>query len=175
MKITIADIIAESFVDGEGIRFTIFVQGCHHNCKGCHNPATHDFNGGKIVETEEIISRFKGAPLISGITLTGGEPLCQIKAITELAAAAKGSSLNVWCYTGYIYEDLIGNLSDEDKNFFTLDEVNSFLSYVDVLVDGPFIESQRDLTMSFCGSRNQRLIDVQKSRAQKKIILWKQH
>ena len=89
--------------------------------------------------------------------------------------SAKGSSLNVWCYTGYIYEDLIGNLSDEDKNFFTLDEVNSFLSYVDVLVDGPFIESQRDLTMSFCGSRNQRLIDVQKSRAQKKIILWKQH
>ena len=175
MNIKIADIIEESFVDGEGIRFAIFVQGCFHNCKGCHNPATHDFNGGKILDTEDIIFKFKGAPLISGITLSGGEPLCQIKAVTELAFAAKNAGLSVWCYTGCIYENLIEDLSDMEKKFFTLDDVNQFLKYVDVLVDGPFIESQRDLTMSFCGSRNQRLIDVQKSLAQKKIILWKSH
>ena len=175
MNIRIADIIEESFVDGEGIRFAIFVQGCHHNCKGCHNPATHDFNGGKLVDTDQIIAKFKSAPLISGITLTGGEPLCQIKAVTELAAAAKDSGLNVWCYTGCVYEELIGNLNDVDKKFFTSKEINKFLDYVDVLVDGPFIESQRDLTMSFCGSRNQRLINIKESQAQGKIILWTPH
>ena len=175
LKIRIANIIEESFVDGEGIRFAIFVQGCFHNCKDCHNPSTHDFNGGKILDTEDIISKFKRAPLISGITLSGGEPLCQIKAVTELAAAAQNAGLSVWCYTGSIYENLIEDLSDMEKKFFTLDDVNQFLKYVNVLVDGPFIESQRDLTMSFCGSRNQRIIDVQKSRDQKKIILWKSY
>ena len=175
MKIRIADIIEESFVDGEGVRFAIFVQGCHHNCKGCHNPATHDFNGGRLVDTEQIIAKFTNAPLISGITLSGGEPLCQIKAVTELAVAAKNSGLSVWCYTGCVYEELIGNLNEVDKKFFTVDEVKTFLEYVDVLVDGPFIESQRDLTMRFCGSRNQRLIDIPKSRDQKIFVPWKSH
>ena len=175
MNIRIADIIEESFVDGEGVRFAIFVQGCHHNCKGCHNPTTHDFNGGRLVDTEQIITKFKSAPLISGITLTGGEPLCQIKAVTELAAAAKDSGLSVWCYTGCIYEELIDNINEYEKKFFTTKEINIFLNYVDVLVDGPFIESQRDLTMNFCGSRNQRLINIPKTRAQEKIILWASH
>ena len=175
MKIRIADIIEESFVDGEGVRFVIFVQGCHHHCKGCHNPATHHFNGGRVVDTEEIISKFATAPLIKGITLSGGEPLCQIKAATELAIAAQNAGLNVWCYTGYIYENLISNSGATEENFFTLDEVNNFLDYVDVLVDGPFVESQRDLTMNFCGSRNQRLIDIPKSRAQKIFVPWNPH
>ena len=161
MKIRIANVIEESFVDGEGIRFTIFVQGCPHHCKGCHNPGTHDFNGGRIVDTDELILKFSRAKLINGITLTGGEPVCQISAVTELAKAAKETDLNVWCYTGYTYEELLNY--NENKNF---------LNYVDVLVDGPFIESQRDLTMPFCGSRNQRLIDIPNSRAQEKIINW---
>ena len=175
MKIRIADIIEESFVDGDGIRFAIFVQGCHHNCKGCHNPATHDFNGGRVIDTEDIISKFVNAPLIKGITLTGGEPFCQINAVTELAAAAKNVGLNVWCYTGYVYENLINSFDMIEEKFFTHDEVNNFLEYVDVLVDGPFIESQRDLTMNFCGSRNQRLIDIPKSRTQKIFVLWTPH
>ncbi len=166
MKIRIADYIENSFVDGDGIRFTIFVQGCPHRCKGCHNPITHDFKGGRIIETESLIDKFKHTPLISGITLSGGEPFCQIKAVTEIAAAAKNANFNVWCYTGYIYEKLV------DENFFTAVEAEKFLDYVDVLVDGPFIESQRDLTMAFCGSKNQRLIDIPKSRAQKKIVTW---
>ena len=175
MKIRIADIIEESFVDGEGVRFAIFVQGCHHNCKGCHNPATHDFNGGRIVDTKQIIEKFRNAPLISGITLTGGEPLCQIKAVTELAIAAKNSGLTVWCYTGCVYEELIGNINEIEKKFFMTEEINKFLNYVDVLVDGPFIESQRDLTMTFCGSKNQRLIDIPKTQAQKIFVPWKSH
>ena len=161
MKIRIANVIEESFVDGEGIRFTIFVQGCPHHCKGCHNPGTHDFNGGRIVDTDELILKFSRAKLINGITLTGGEPVCQISAVTELAKAAKENNLNVWCYTGYTYEELLND--DENKNF---------LNYVDVLVDGPFIESQRDLTMPFCGSKNQRLIDIPKTLKQEKIVTW---
>lgn len=161
MKIRIANVIEESFVDGEGIRFTIFVQGCPHHCKGCHNPGTHDFNGGRIVDTEELILKFSRAKLINGITLTGGEPVCQISAVTELAKAAKETDLNVWCYTGYTYEELLNY--NENKNF---------LNYVDVLVDGPFIESQRDLTMPFCGSKNQRLIDIPKTLKQEKIVTW---
>ena len=161
MKIRIADIIEESFVDGVGVRFAIFVQGCPHRCKGCHNPTTHDFNGGKIVDTEEIIKKFSKSPLINGITLTGGEPLNQIDSVTELAKRAKNINLSVWCYTGYVYENLLGD-----------SKINDFLDYVDVLIDGPFIESQRDLTMPFCGSRNQRLIDIPNSRAQEKIINW---
>ena len=161
MKIRIANVIEESFVDGEGIRFTIFVQGCPHHCKGCHNPGTHDFNGGRIVDTDELILKFSRAKLINGITLTGGEPVCQISAVTELAKAAKENNLNVWCYTGYTYEELLN--ATENKNF---------LNYVDVLVDGPFIESQRDLTMPFCGSKNQRLIDIPKTLKQEKIVTW---
>ena len=175
MDIRIADIIEESFVDGEGVRFAIFVQGCHHNCKGCHNPATHDFTGGRLVDTAQIIAKFQNAPLISGITLTGGEPLCQIKAVTELAGAAKKLNLSVWCYTGFIYENLIGNLTKAEEKYFTSDQIHQFLDYVDVLVDGPFIESQRDLTMNFCGSRNQRLVDIHKSRTQKNFVPWVSH
>ena len=153
--------IEESFVDGDGIRFAVFVQGCPHRCKGCHNPTTHDFNGGKIMETENIINKFSNSPLINGITLTGGEPLSQIEAVTELAKAAQNRHLSVWCYTGYVYEDLLND-----------DEIKKFLDYVDVLVDGPFIENQRDLTMQFCGSKNQRIINIPESRTQKKVVIW---
>ena len=170
MKIRIAGVIENSFVDGDGVRFAIFTQGCQRNCKGCQNPMTHDFNGGKIFEVEEVIKKFQSMRLISGITLTGGEPLCQIKAVTEIVIAAKKFNLSVWCYTGYTFENLIDeNFSDK---FFTADEVKNFLNYVDVLVDGAFIESQKDLTLQFRGSTNQRLIDVQRSLDQKKIVEW---
>ena len=156
LEIRIAGIVEESFVDGEGIRFAVFVQGCPHRCKGCHNPQTHDFNGGRLVNTDEIIAKIKKNSLLNGITLTGGEPLCQIKAVTELARAVKNLNLNVWCYTGYVYENLI----DGDENFFTKDEIDEFLKYVDVLVDGPYIEELRDISLQFRGSKNQRLIDI---------------
>ena len=171
MIVRIASFIDESFVDGDGIRFTIFFQGCPHNCRGCHNPTTHDFDGGNIIDTEQIIRKFKSNPIVNGITLTGGEPLCQIKEATELASFAKSFNLNVWCYTGYTYEYLTDE-KFEDNIFFSHDQINNFLDYIDVLVDGPFIESQRDLTMQFCGSRNQRVIDIPKSLANKKIITW---
>ena len=159
MQIRIAGLVPESFVDGDGIRFAIFMQGCRRNCAGCHNPETHDLNGGRLVDTEEIISAIKKNPLLDGITLTGGEPLLQVDAADELARAAKNFGLSVWCYTGCTFEKLPP-------------EAMSLLENVDVLVDGEFVESLRDLDLQFRGSRNQRIIDVKKTRRQKKIVLW---
>ena len=159
MQIRIAGLVPESFVDGDGIRFAIFMQGCQRNCAGCHNPETHDLNGGRLVDTQEIISAIKKNPLLDGITLTGGEPLLQIDAANELALAAKNLGLSVWCYTGYTFEELPP-------------EVSTLLENIDVLVDGAFILSLRDLDLQFRGSRNQRIIDLKKTRQQNKIVLW---
>lgn len=159
MEIRIAGIIPESFVDGEGIRFAIFMQGCLRNCKGCQNPATHDLNGGKIFDTKEIIQSIKKNPLLSGITLSGGEPLLQISPAAELARAAKNLGLNVWCYTGYKFEKIP-------------EEAEELLKNVDVLVDGEYIEELRDLELNFRGSKNQRVIDLNKTRQLKKIVLY---
>ncbi|MBR4642030.1 MAG: anaerobic ribonucleoside-triphosphate reductase activating protein [Selenomonadaceae bacterium] len=149
----------ESFVDGDGIRFAIFMQGCLRHCEGCHNPETHALDGGRLLDTNEIISAIKKNPLLDGITLTGGEPFLQIEAANELARAAKNFGLNVWCYTGFNFEDLPP-------------EAEPLLENIDVLIDGAFIESLRDLELQFRGSSNQRIIDIKKTREQKKIVLW---
>lgn len=159
MLIRIAGLVPESFVDGDGIRFAIFMQGCQRNCAGCHNPETHDLNGGRLIDTTEIISAIKKNPLLNGITLTGGEPFLQVAAADELARAAKNLGLNVWCYTGFTFERLPPDAEPLLKN-------------IDVLIDGEFIESLRDLELQFRGSSNQRIIDVKKTREQNKIVLW---
>ena len=151
MKIRIAGVEPESVVDGDGIRYAIFFQGCERNCKGCHNPATHALDGGKIVDTSELIDAFKKNPLLTGITLTGGEPLLQIPAALELAKAAKSSGLDVWCYTGYTLEEIPPAASELLKN-------------IDVLVDGEYVEELRDLELAFRGSKNQRIIHLNKAR-----------
>ena len=159
MQIRIAGLVPESFVDGDGIRFAIFFQGCKRNCEGCHNPETHALDGGKLIDTNEIVSALKKNPLLDGITLTGGEPFLQIAAATELARAAKSLDLSVWCYTGFNFEELD-------------DDAQKLLNNVDVLIDGEFVESLRDLELTFRGSSNQRIIDVKKSREQNKIVPW---
>ena len=159
MQIRIAGLVPESYVDGDGIRFAIFMQGCLRNCAGCHNPETHALNGGRLFDTGEIISEIKKNPLLDGITLTGGEPLLQLDAANELACAAKNLGLSVWLYTGYTFEELPPAAA-------------ILLESVDVLIDGAFVESQRDLELQFRGSSNQRIIDVKKTRAQNKIVLW---
>ena len=159
MQIRIAGLVPESYVDGDGIRFAVFMQGCLRNCAGCHNPATHALDGGRLIDTDEIISAIKKNPLLDGITLTGGEPLLQVEAANELARAVKSLGLSVWCYTGYTFEDLPPAAAPLIKN-------------VDVLIDGAFVESLRDLDLQFRGSRNQRVIDLNKTRVQNKIVLW---
>ena len=159
MLIRIAGLVPESFVDGDGIRFAVFMQGCQRNCAGCHNPETHDLNGGRLIDTTEIISAIKKNPLLNGITLTGGEPFLQVAAADELALAAKNLGLNVWCYTGFTFEELPP-------------DAEPLLENIDVLIDGEFIENLRDLELQFRGSSNQRIIDIKKTRKQNKIVLW---
>ena len=154
MEIRIAGTVDDSIVDGPGIRYTVFVQGCSHHCPGCHNPHTHDFAGGRVVDTEEIVAQMRGNPLLDGLTLSGGEPFEQPDACVELARQAHALGLNVWCYTGYKYEQLLAG--DASRQ--------ALLSELDVLVDGPFLLAERSLDLLYRGSRNQRLIDVHTGR-----------
>lgn len=154
MNLRISGLVEESIVDGEGIRFVIFTQGCPHHCKGCHNPSTHDFNGGRIVTIDKIFSQIKENPLLSGVTFSGGEPFCQPKPLVELAKKIHQIGLNVWSYTGYTLEQLMDMGEDEKQ----------LLHEVDFLVDGKFILEEKDLSLPFRGSRNQRILNLQKMR-----------
>ena len=110
MKLRIAGTVGESIVDGPGFRFTIFTQGCPHGCEGCHNPQTHDFNGGIVVDTDQLYNEIIKDPLLDGVTFSGGEPFCQCKPLVELAGRIKAFNrfpLNVISFTGYTYEYLI--------------------------------------------------------------------
>ena len=144
--IRIASLVDDSIVDGPGIRFTVFMQGCPHKCVGCHNPETHDFNGGYLESIDNIISKIKSNPLCFGVTISGGEPFAQKKELLELVKAIKNINKNIVIYTGYIYEELL------KKND---DTINEILNSIDYLVDGPFVLSKRDLTLTFRGSQNQ--------------------
>ena len=155
MKIRISGIVNDSIVDGPGFRLAVFTQGCPHHCVGCHNPQTHDFEGGREIDTQEIIEKLRGNPLLDGITLSGGEPFCQGAACAELASAAHALGLNVWAYSGYTYEQLLAGNAEQ----------RALLAETDVLVDGPFVLPQRTLELRFRGSANQRLIDVKASAA----------
>lgn len=149
----------DSIVDGPGIRMVIWTQGCMHNCKGCHNPQTHDLAAGELVTSEEIIAQMKEAQLQTGLTLSGGEPFLQSEALLPIVQAAKEMRLNIWAYSGFTYEQLISH-----------EEYRNLLNYLDVLVDGKFIEEEKDYRLKFKGSKNQRIIDVQESLKQNKII-----
>ena len=163
MKISLSGITGDSIVDGPGIRLTIFTQGCPHHCPGCHNPQTHDPNGGSWGDTDDIIAAMAENPLLDGITLSGGDPFMQPKECTELAKGAHKHGLNVWTYTGYTWEALF-----EEND---LDKI-ALVQESDILIDGPFILAERSLELKFRGSRNQRIIDVKKSLQTGEIVLW---
>lgn len=163
MKIRIFGTAMDSIVDGPGIRYAVFTQGCPHHCEGCHNPESHDFSGGREETTEALIAQMLENPLLDGLTLSGGDPLCQPEACAELARAAHAARLNVWCYTGWTWETLMQQANPA---------VLALLQEVDVLVDGPFVLAQRSLELTFCGSRNQRLIDVPRSLAAGEVVSW---
>lgn len=164
MHIRIAGVTNDSIVDGPGLRLAVFTQGCPHGCPGCHNPNTHDMHGGHDADTAQIVAALYENPLLSGVTLTGGEPMMQPAACAEIARAAHAEGKNVWCYTGFTFERLVLEQNPERM---------ALLRDVDVLVDGPFVYSQRSLDLRFCGSRNQRLIDVPQSLVQKRVVVCK--
>jgi len=147
----IAGIIRESIVDGPGLRFTIFAQGCPHRCKGCHNESTHDFSGGYDCELDKLLSDIDKNPLLSGVTFSGGEPFCQAEKFYKLGVEIKAKGLDIVAYSGYTLEQL-WELAEKDAF------IGKLLGIVDYLVDGPFILEERDLTLDFRGSRNQRFI-----------------
>ena len=165
MRISLSGITGDSIVDGPGLRLTIFTQGCLHHCPGCHNPQTHDPEGGSWADTEDILAAAAENPLLDGITLSGGDPFLQPVPCLALAEGAHKLGLNVWTYTGYTWEAL---LEENDAEKLAL------LKETDVLVDGPFLLAERSLELRFCGSRNQRLIDVKKSLAEDKVVLWEE-
>lgn len=149
-----------STADGEGFRMVIWNQGCKLHCPGCHNQETWDLCGGRLTETQDVINQIaQYKDTHDGITLSGGDPFLQPRANAEIAAAAHDLGLTVWAYSGQTFDQL---LQSPDKLFL--------LQHCDVLVDGPFILAQRDLTLPFRGSRNQRLVDVQASLKQQKVI-----
>lgn len=161
MDIRIFGTANDSIVDGPGLRFAIFTQGCPHHCPGCHNPESHSFDAGEIRSTEELLEIARDNFLLDGITLSGGDPFCQPEACTVLAKGAHEASLNVWCYTGYTYEQLINGKP----------EWRTLLENIDVLVDGPFILKERSLEIRFRGSRNQRIINVPASLKTGEVVL----
>lgn len=155
-NIRLSGIAYESLVNGPGIRRVFFSQGCKHNCKGCFNPDTHDFNGGENRNMDELIESVLDNPMIKGVTFSGGDPLEQADKFAYMAKSFKDNNLNIWCYTGYTYEYIIEH-KDYNNGW------NELLNNIDVLVDGKFEEENMQEGLKFRGSTNQRIIDIKES------------
>ncbi len=163
IKIRIAGIANDSIVDGKGIRFTIFVQGCPHKCRGCHNPQTHDFDGGADTSTEELLAKIKANPLLDGVTFSGGEPFCHAAALAYLAREIHSLGLDIVTYSGYTFEELLAG-ADAHPEWLEL------LKETDILIDGRFEEELKSYDVRFRGSTNQRYLDAKESLKQKKAV-----
>ena len=150
-KIRILDILEETMADGPGFRTSIYCAGCAHHCPGCHNPQSWDFKGGYEVTIEELLDIIK-ADEFANVTFSGGDPLYQVEAFTELARRIKTETdKTIWCYTGFTYEEIQAD-----------PRLSQILPYLDVLVDGPYVEALRDTNLRFRGSSNQRIIELDK-------------
>lgn len=163
-----ADLQSDSIVDGPGLRTVIWTQGCAHHCPECQNPQTWDFDGGGLVPVSEVLKAIDCLEEQTGITFSGGDPMYQPEACTEIARYCKEKGYNIWVYTGFTYEELM-KISKTKPIYL------EFLKYIDILVDGPFLIKEKDLSLLFRGSRNQRLIDVPKTLKKGKIVLLDEH
>ena len=156
----LSGIVSDSIVDGPGIRVTVFCQGCPHHCPGCHNPETWEFGCGTPMEEERILEIVKSNPLCRGVTFSGGEPFAQAEGYAKLAKLLKEAGYEVASYSGYTFEQLLSGTPAQKK----------LLESLDVLIDGPFLLSEKSLELAFRGSRNQRILNVPQSLAQKKAV-----
>ena len=160
IKISILEIVEDTTVDGPGFRTTVYCAGCPNRCPGCHNPQSWDINNGTEVDIEDIMKKILDDPF-ADVTFSGGDPMFQPVGFAALAKGIKQqSNKNIWCYTGWLFEDLLKNTHQKE-----------LLEYIDVLVDGKFIDSLKDETLRFRGSSNQRIIDVQASLKQGKTVV----
>lgn len=153
-NLRINGLVEESITDGPGIRFTVFTQGCPHACPGCHNPETHPFDGGYELSCQGLLEKITVNPLIFGVTFSGGDPMCQPEPVAELAAMLRQRGYSIALYTGYTWEQLLAEADPWRMNLLAL---------CDVVIDGPFLQTQKSLLLRFRGSANQRIIDVAKS------------
>lgn len=156
----------DSIVDGPGLRFSIFVQGCSHCCPGCHNPESQPKEGGYTADIEDIVKEVESNGLIKDVTLSGGEPFEQCGEVLELARLLKKKGYNLWVYSGYLYEDLMAGNPHV--------KASELLDCCDVLVDGPFVEALKSYDLVWKGSSNQRVIDLKRTKEQGEIVLWQQ-
>ena len=166
--IRIAGVVKESIVDGPGLRFAVFTQGCAHHCPECQNPETWDFEGGYDCGIDKILKAMDENPLLDGITMSGGDPLYQAEASYSLCSKVKEKGLNVVVFTGYTYEELM-ELEKKDP------WIEKLLSVTDILIDGRYEKDKRDLTLIFRGSQNQRVIDMNASREQGKPVIHEKY
>lgn len=181
--------VPDSIVDGPGLRYAVFVQGCSHHCPGCHNPESQPAEGGTETTLAALLADIRANGLVHDVTLSGGEPFEQPKACAALAAELKRNGYGIWCYTGYLYDDLAGRAEAARTQQAQREEagltgnaltegiaddlaVGDLLDSIDVLVDGPFVESRKSLELKWCGSSNQRLIDVPATRRTGSIVEW---
>lgn len=154
------DIVEDTTVDGPGFRTTVYCAGCPNHCPGCHNPQSWDMANGHEVEVEEILDVILADPF-ADVTFSGGDPMFQPVGFTALAKAIKErSAKNIWCYTGYLFEDLLNNVQQK-----------ALLEYIDVLVDGRYVEALKDEELRFRGSSNQRVINMKASLASGRVVL----
>lgn len=157
--------VKESIVDGPGIRYVVFTQGCPHKCIGCHNPQTHDLNSGDFYSIFDIVKEIENNPILKGITISGGEPFLQAKQVSNLISKIDKTKLDVFAYTGFLFEDLL-RLSNSNNGYLEL------LSKIDVLLDGKFDINLKTDSLPFRGSKNQRAIDCKKSLETGQIVLY---
>ena len=163
-----ADLQTDSVVDGPGLRAVIWTQGCRHHCEGCQNPSTWSFKGGGLVPIAMVKEAIDELEYQTGLTFSGGDPMYQVDACLEIARYARKKGLNIWVYTGFTFEEIL-RLAKKKPVYL------EFLKVIDVLVDGRFIQAQRDLNLLFRGSRNQRLIDVKKTLKNEEIVLYSEY
>ena len=162
----LSGITPESLVDGPGLRYVIFTQGCPHCCPNCHNPKSWDINSGKEFSVRQIIRMLKQQKkTIRGVTFSGGEPFLYARELSQVAQSAQQMGLDVVTYTGYTYE----YLTEENT-----DDIKTLLAASDILIDGKYIHEKRTTSLPFRGSRNQRMIDVAATWDKGRIVLWKE-
>ena len=168
MRVKLAGITWESVADGPGVRAVIFAQGCNRQCPGCHNPQALDPEGGEWHQTEKLAARFAAARGLQGVTFSGGEPFLQAEPFAALALELKNSGLDIVTFSGYIYEEL-------QHKAASIPAWAVLLHQSDILIDGPFIQEERDLSLGFRGSRNQRIIDLAATRSTGVVVLSPLH
>ncbi len=151
----LSGIVADSIVDGPGLRTTVFAQGCPHHCPGCHNPETWAFGCGTPMDEQTIVEIVKSSPLCRGVTFSGGEPFAQAEGFAKLAKLLKAEGYEVAAYSGYTFEQLLAGSAAQKE----------LLASLDVLIDGPFLLEEKTLEAAFRGSRNQRILNVPQSLA----------